>query len=254
MSIAVMTNVWERSPSTGNELVVLLALADSADDDGKCWPSVQRLAAKARVHRATVFRLLASLRDSGEIDVERRLGQASVYRLAKYAVEAAGALEPVKSQSTTRRKRRPVAQRDPSQSATRRTGATIEPSVNNLVKDRQVQEPRDTREPSVSGESKDSPTGTPSKQAQLTAIQLMVEALGEARGYPIRTFKRHVLDAKALIEDGRSPEDVRRVVAHLLEKRRDFFVEQRNPLTMTTVRKYASVVLDSQQQRPAVRF
>lgn len=133
MSIAVMTNVWEHSPSTGNELVVLLALADSADDEGKCWPGVQRLAAKARVHRATVFRLLGCLRDSGEIIVERRPGQASVYRLAKYAVQAPVTTAPSGSRDATRRTLRPVAKHDPSQSATRRTGATIEPSVNNLV-------------------------------------------------------------------------------------------------------------------------
>lgn len=229
MSIAVMTNVWKNSDATGNALLVLLALADASDDDGRCWPSVDNLAAKARVHRATAFRLLGELRGSGEIEVDRRPGRASVYRLTRYAVTATE--EPEKP---TRRRKQPVAKRDQSQPATRRNCATIEPSI----------QLTGSKEPVAAGNG---------KVAQ-DDIRAMVDALAEARGYPIANYPRHVRDAKALIKAGRTPDDVRRVVEHLLRERREFFVAQGNPLTMTTVSKYASVVLDRSSSGAAVRF
>ena len=48
MSIAWMNYVWEHSDQKGTSLLLLLAIADHANDDGICWPSVARLAHKAR--------------------------------------------------------------------------------------------------------------------------------------------------------------------------------------------------------------
>ena len=44
-----MSEVWEHADSEGGELLVLLALADFADDSGWCFPSVPVVAAKARL-------------------------------------------------------------------------------------------------------------------------------------------------------------------------------------------------------------
>jgi hypothetical protein len=55
MSIKIMTEVWETSRLTSTQLLLCLALADYANDDRKCWPSVPSLAAKARIsERQTV--------------------------------------------------------------------------------------------------------------------------------------------------------------------------------------------------------
>ena len=48
MSIKIMTRVWDNAPYEGNKLLILLALADFADEDGQCWPSQAVLASKAR--------------------------------------------------------------------------------------------------------------------------------------------------------------------------------------------------------------
>jgi hypothetical protein len=63
MSISIMTRVWG-SPAidTQSDLCILLALADWANDDGECWPSLEQLAKKSRMHRATVHRRLAAMR------------------------------------------------------------------------------------------------------------------------------------------------------------------------------------------------
>ena len=44
-----MDRVWEFSRASGTPLIVLLCLADWADDAGECWPSVDTIAKKARL-------------------------------------------------------------------------------------------------------------------------------------------------------------------------------------------------------------
>ncbi|HEX9355653.1 MAG TPA: helix-turn-helix domain-containing protein, partial [Streptosporangiaceae bacterium] len=60
MSIAVMNWVWGCSPTSGNERLVLLALADacSRDDGSGCWPSIPTIARKAAVSDRTVRRVI----------------------------------------------------------------------------------------------------------------------------------------------------------------------------------------------------
>jgi hypothetical protein len=49
MSIKVMDRVWEHSKATGTPLVVLLCLADWANDDGECWPPISKIGKKCRL-------------------------------------------------------------------------------------------------------------------------------------------------------------------------------------------------------------
>lgn len=49
MSIKVMSNVWEHSRASGTPLLVLLSLADYADDEGECWPSISSIRTKCRL-------------------------------------------------------------------------------------------------------------------------------------------------------------------------------------------------------------
>ena len=66
MSILVMSQVWESKKYEGNQLLLLLALADFASDDGgDVFPSVEKMAAKTRASRRTVQRNLRQLEDEG---------------------------------------------------------------------------------------------------------------------------------------------------------------------------------------------
>jgi Helix-turn-helix domain len=62
MSIRLMSQVWEDARIQSQaELLVLLALADHARDDGLCWPSIRTIAAKARIEERSAQRILRRL-------------------------------------------------------------------------------------------------------------------------------------------------------------------------------------------------
>lgn len=83
MSVRTMARVWEFSKNKGNDLLMLLAIADFADDDGKAYPSVPTLAEKCRMKPRNASTILAALRVSGELEVRLNEGPrgANMYRI-----------------------------------------------------------------------------------------------------------------------------------------------------------------------------
>lgn len=84
MSVRVMSWVWDHSRAEGIDRLILLAIADCANDEGtEAWPSVPTLMRKARVTRRTVQRALASLIELGELDVDYNAGRggSNKYRI-----------------------------------------------------------------------------------------------------------------------------------------------------------------------------
>lgn len=81
MSVRVSTWVWHETTARGSDLLVLLALADIADDDGSCWPKVGVLSDKVRLDRATVQRRLKALIDGGLVERVERPGSSNLYRV-----------------------------------------------------------------------------------------------------------------------------------------------------------------------------
>lgn len=85
MSIKVLTWVWEHSEEEGGALLVLLALADWANDDGsRIFPSIASAAKKSRLSERQVQRILRLLEGKGtiakEIDGGGR-GKTTSYRI-----------------------------------------------------------------------------------------------------------------------------------------------------------------------------
>ncbi|WP_322754382.1 helix-turn-helix domain-containing protein [Frankia sp. Cas3] len=71
-----MTWVWGASATAGNERLVLLAIADTADDDGgNAWPSVATLARKTRLDARTVQRVIRRLAAGGHLLIETAAGR-----------------------------------------------------------------------------------------------------------------------------------------------------------------------------------
>lgn len=67
-----MSQVWEDPTITSqSELLVLLALADFANDSGEAWPSIERIATKSRHSDRGVQKIIDRLRKMGKIDVKK---------------------------------------------------------------------------------------------------------------------------------------------------------------------------------------
>ena len=74
MSVRVMSQVWDIDLPT-SEKMVLLVIADHADDEGtNSWPSVATIARKASISPRQAQRLIKSLADSGLLSVEDQAG------------------------------------------------------------------------------------------------------------------------------------------------------------------------------------
>jgi hypothetical protein len=84
MSVRVMSWVWEHSPAAGTDLLVLLAIADNADDSGgNAWPSIATLGRKCRISPRTVQRSIRKLELDGLLQVDEQGGRggSNRYRL-----------------------------------------------------------------------------------------------------------------------------------------------------------------------------
>lgn len=73
-----MGEVWESSSAKGGARLVLLALADHANDEGYCHPSVARLALKSALTERNVQLILRNLEARGELVTLRSAGRGNV--------------------------------------------------------------------------------------------------------------------------------------------------------------------------------
>lgn len=73
-----MSAVWalDLGPS---EKFVLLALADNANDDGTCWPSVATICSKTSLAERTVRKLIHKLQGLGQVIISERYGRSNVF-------------------------------------------------------------------------------------------------------------------------------------------------------------------------------
>lgn len=69
MSVTVMGQVWSGYPGRGAALLALLALADWADENGRCFPAMATIAKKCRVTKSQAQRVVHGLIDAGFVEV-----------------------------------------------------------------------------------------------------------------------------------------------------------------------------------------
>lgn len=81
MSVRVMAWVWEHSKSVGSDRLVLLAIADCANDAGRdAYPAMSTIARKANVDKRTAQRSVRALVELGELAVHENAGPHGTHR------------------------------------------------------------------------------------------------------------------------------------------------------------------------------
>jgi len=78
MSIALMTAAWALDLPTG-EKIVLLSLADNANDTGHCWPSMATIAKRAGMTTRGAQLIVQRLEAGGHIHREQVIGKGCNY-------------------------------------------------------------------------------------------------------------------------------------------------------------------------------
>jgi DNA-binding MarR family transcriptional regulator len=77
-----MSAVWEREDLPATQKLVMLALADWANDEGLCWPSIARIAVKSSLKERAVQMAIRQLEDAGFIKREELTGRGNRYWLS----------------------------------------------------------------------------------------------------------------------------------------------------------------------------
>jgi hypothetical protein len=71
MSTEAMVAVWEESRQGGAALLIMLALADNADNDGYVWPNFEMVAKRCRCTLRQLSCIIDHLVSAGELSIER---------------------------------------------------------------------------------------------------------------------------------------------------------------------------------------
>ena len=81
MSLKAMRWAWETQILTRTQKIILLSMADRANDAGECWPSIRRLCLDTNCSDRTVQRSIKAIEKLGLITCERVSGKTTVYKL-----------------------------------------------------------------------------------------------------------------------------------------------------------------------------
>lgn len=87
MSIRLMSAVWELKCESHTQKLVLLALADNASDQGKCWPSIPTIARKCQLTERCVYLQIDRLVEREQVERKSGGGHSSNHYLLKITPE-----------------------------------------------------------------------------------------------------------------------------------------------------------------------
>lgn len=100
MSIKYMTRVWATQELKHGRLLLMLALADHANDAGECWPSQPHLEEKTRLTERQLRRVIGELCKDGFLAITEKgvgRGKKTVYKLFPEREEKADILSETKA-------------------------------------------------------------------------------------------------------------------------------------------------------------
>lgn len=86
MSVHVSAWAWRQKVEDASAKLVLVKLADNANDEGIAWPSRKTIADETELSLRTLVRKVQYLEEKGLVDVQRRWRSSNVYRLRCHGV------------------------------------------------------------------------------------------------------------------------------------------------------------------------
>lgn len=88
MSTTIMAACWpiQTSPTAK---AVLMSLADNANDDGYCWPSLATIAERTCLSRTAVIHAIRRLEEQGHVTADRSNGRHTTYQITIQPVRQA---------------------------------------------------------------------------------------------------------------------------------------------------------------------
>ena len=195
MSLRIMALVWD-SPIPPRLRLVALALADMADDDGRCWPSVPTLCRKTLQSERTVQGSLRELVEHAALRREERKGRSTIYHLTPAAFAPPQLLPPTPADSAP-----PPPQLLPPTPADSAPRIVKEPSL----------EPSRNRQTTTGAKAakQNGHTYTPPEWVPLDAWNGWIEARKKKNNAPTDRAKAlAVLELDKLRQQGNDPETV----------------------------------------------
>lgn len=81
MSTVIMSLCWPLQGMSATQKAVLISLADNANDDGVCWPSVAKIAVRTCLSARAVQGGIRWLCSAGILAVSERMGRSTVYTI-----------------------------------------------------------------------------------------------------------------------------------------------------------------------------
>jgi hypothetical protein len=133
MSTHILSACWRLSGMSSTQKLVLISLADQANDDGVCWPSISRMSERTCLSDRAIRDAVKWLTESGVLSVEHRYNSSNVYTISpcnfqpdsEDSAPPAPSSPPAPSAGTPCAKRRYPLRQVP----TNRQGTVREPSV-----------------------------------------------------------------------------------------------------------------------------
>lgn len=140
MSVRIMSAIWESGPADQAECMLLLALADMADDDGICWPAMATVADRARMSERNARRVVRRLEDAGWLVTDGQRGRHNTNRYRVTKPDEMSAKSDIKPDTTSARTKCPPGQNEHEN----RTTATQKPdTAMSAEPSRTIKEPSD---------------------------------------------------------------------------------------------------------------
>lgn len=89
MSISIMTEVWKIEGLSSSQKLVFLSLADNANDQGECYPSMRQISTRTCLSERAVRDAVRALESLGYVRSVSRLGTSTMYHLSTTPANAA---------------------------------------------------------------------------------------------------------------------------------------------------------------------